>query len=56
FSPEDYMGGAPTPEWATWGHGGFDPADQRVFRKGKKRGLVVEGGSTVTVDVEDGRG
>ena len=37
FAPEDYMGPA-TPEWATWGHGGFDPADERVYRKGKKAG------------------
>lgn len=36
FSPEDYMG-PPTPEWATWGQGGFDPADERVDRKGKPR-------------------
>ena len=34
FSPEDYMG-PPTPEWATWGNGGFDPADERVDRKGR---------------------
>ncbi|KAH6856410.1 hypothetical protein B0I37DRAFT_75113 [Chaetomium sp. MPI-CAGE-AT-0009] len=34
FSPEDYMGAA-TPEWATWGNGGFDPRDQRVDRKGR---------------------
>ena len=34
FSPEDYMG-PPTPEWATWGQGGFDPRDQRVDRKGR---------------------
>ena len=34
FSPEDYMGPA-TAEWATWGHGGFDPRDQRVDRKGR---------------------
>ena len=34
FSPEDYMG-PPTPEWATWGNGGFDPSDQRVDRKGR---------------------
>lgn len=33
FTPEDYC--APTPEWALWGNGGFDPADQRVDRKGK---------------------
>ncbi|KAI9778942.1 MAG: hypothetical protein M1816_003790 [Peltula sp. TS41687] len=35
FTPEEYMG-PPTPEWATWGNGGFDPADQRVTRKKKK--------------------
>ncbi|KAK3352953.1 hypothetical protein B0T25DRAFT_197118 [Lasiosphaeria hispida] len=34
FTPEEYMG-AETPEWATWGNGGFDPRDQRVDRKGK---------------------
>ncbi|KAI9836362.1 MAG: hypothetical protein M1819_001391 [Sarea resinae] len=34
FTPEDYMGAA-TPEWARWGHGGFDPRDTRVRRKGK---------------------
>ncbi|KAK4448066.1 hypothetical protein QBC34DRAFT_408067 [Podospora aff. communis PSN243] len=34
FTPEDYMG-PETPEWATWGNGGFDPRDQRVDRKGK---------------------
>lgn len=32
---EDYMG-PPTPEWATWGNGGFDPRDERVDRKGRK--------------------
>ncbi len=36
FSPEDYMG-PPTPDWALWGNGGFDPADERVFRKGKNK-------------------
>lgn len=34
FKPEDYMG-EETPEWATWGNGGFDPRDQRVDRKGR---------------------
>lgn len=38
FSPEDYMG-AETPEWATWGNGGFDPRDQRVDRKGRPIGI-----------------
>lgn len=36
FSPEDYMG-PPTPEWAAWGKGGFDPADERLDRKGKPK-------------------
>ena len=36
FSPEDYMG-PPTPEWAAWGKGGFDPADERVDRKGRPK-------------------
>lgn len=35
FSPEDYMG-QPTPEWALWGNGGFNPADERFYRKGPK--------------------
>ncbi|KAI0598349.1 radical SAM superfamily-domain-containing protein [Biscogniauxia sp. FL1348] len=35
WSPEDYMG-PETPEWATWGNGGFDPRDERVDRKGRK--------------------
>ncbi|KAL9607821.1 MAG: hypothetical protein Q9167_007303 [Letrouitia subvulpina] len=35
FSPEDYVGPA-TPHWATFGNGGFDPSDERVYRKGKK--------------------
>ena len=39
FSPEDYMG-PPTPEWATWGRGGFDPADERVDRKGRPKAQV----------------
>jgi tRNA wybutosine-synthesizing protein 1 len=36
FKPEDYMG-PETPEWATWGNGGFDPRDERVHRKGKNK-------------------
>jgi tRNA wybutosine-synthesizing protein 1 len=36
FTPEDYMG-PETPEWATWGNGGFDPRDERVHRKGKNK-------------------
>jgi tRNA wybutosine-synthesizing protein 1 len=41
FSPEDYMG-PETPEWATWGNGGFDPRDERVFRKGKNKVALTE--------------
>ncbi|KAI9789144.1 MAG: hypothetical protein M1833_002761 [Piccolia ochrophora] len=36
FGPEDYMG-KETPEWATWGKGGFDPRDVRVDRKGRPK-------------------
>ncbi|KAI1657969.1 radical SAM superfamily-domain-containing protein [Daldinia decipiens] len=35
WMPEEYMG-PETPEWATWGNGGFDPRDVRVDRKGRK--------------------
>jgi tRNA wybutosine-synthesizing protein 1 len=41
FTPEDYMG-PETPEWATWGNGGFDPRDERVFRKGKNKAALTE--------------
>ncbi|PYI20464.1 Fe-S oxidoreductase [Aspergillus violaceofuscus CBS 115571] len=37
FKPEDYM--SETLEWALWGNGGFDPNDERVYKKGKKKGL-----------------
>lgn len=40
WTPEDYMG-PPTPEWALWGNGGFDPRDDRVDRKGRKIEPVV---------------
>ena len=42
FGPEDYIG-EPTPQWALWGNGGFDPRDQRVDRKGRPTGKVAEG-------------
>ena len=35
FGPEDYC--SETPEWALWGNGGFDPADERVDRKGRPK-------------------
>ncbi|KAF2688177.1 hypothetical protein K458DRAFT_385746 [Lentithecium fluviatile CBS 122367] len=49
WRPEDYVGEA-TPEWALWGNGGFDPRDQRVFRKGKgpKSDAVAGGVETGT--------
>lgn len=40
WTPEDYMG-PPTPEWALWGNGGFDPRDERVDRKGRKMEAIV---------------
>ncbi|KAI9653253.1 MAG: hypothetical protein M1829_001325 [Trizodia sp. TS-e1964] len=47
FGPEDYVG-PPTPQWANWGNGGFDPADQRVYPKGKNKGLVVGSDGSAT--------
>lgn len=43
FTPEDYM--RETEEWALWGRGGFDPNDERVYRK-KGRGRAIEQTST----------
>lgn len=40
FTPEDYM--RETEDWALWGNGGFDPNDQRVYKKGKNKNKVVE--------------
>ena len=40
FSPEDYT--RETEEWALWGNGGFDPNDERVYTKGKKKNGLVE--------------
>ncbi|KAF7596906.1 hypothetical protein BBP40_011951 [Aspergillus hancockii] len=39
FRPEDYM--RETEEWALWGNGGFDPNDERVYKKGKKKALMA---------------
>jgi tRNA wybutosine-synthesizing protein 1 len=50
FRPEDYMG-PETPEWATWGNGGFDPRDERVFRKGKNKVALTESQGEVMGDV-----
>ncbi|KAJ9395575.1 hypothetical protein DTO282F9_7532 [Paecilomyces variotii] len=35
FMPEDYT--RETEEWALWGNGGFDPNDERVYRKGRNK-------------------
>ncbi|KMU74518.1 flavodoxin and radical SAM domain- containing protein [Coccidioides immitis RMSCC 3703] len=43
FTPEDYM--SETDEWALWGNGGFDPNDQRVYRKGKNKANMSDAGS-----------
>jgi tRNA wybutosine-synthesizing protein 1 len=37
FAPEEYVADEPTPEWAAWGKGGFDPRDVRVDRKGRPK-------------------
>ncbi|TKA75200.1 hypothetical protein B0A49_05562 [Cryomyces minteri] len=53
FAPEDYMG-PPTPEWALWGNGGFDPRDERVDRKGRPKGpqsVPVGGGGGRVLEV-----
>jgi tRNA wybutosine-synthesizing protein 1 len=52
FKPEDYC--LPTPEWALWGRGGFDPADERVDRKGRPKLVEVvhhAGGAAPTTSV-----
>ncbi|KAK6515189.1 hypothetical protein TWF506_007534 [Arthrobotrys conoides] len=41
FGPLDYVG-PPTEEWAVWGNGGFNPADERVYKKGKHKGKTAE--------------
>ena len=38
FIPEDYM--RDTEEWALWGNGGFDPNDERFYRKGKNKTIA----------------
>ena len=50
FGPEDYIG-PPTPEWALWGNGGFDPADERVYRKGKNKQVGGEAGESRVVEL-----
>jgi len=50
FGPEDYCG--PTPEWAWFGNGGFDPRDERVDRKGRPKEVPVK--ALTANDVRDG--
>jgi tRNA wybutosine-synthesizing protein 1 len=50
FRPEDYMGDE-TPEWATWGNGGFDPRDERVFRKGRNKVALTQSQGEVMDEV-----
>lgn len=47
FAPEDYC--KPTPEWALWGNGGFDPRDERVDRKGRPKDKPVRVTEVATV-------
>lgn len=46
FTPEDYM--RETEEWALWGRGGFDPNDERVYRKGKKNKAIEAASATAS--------
>lgn len=39
FRPEDYT--METEEWALWGNGGFDPNDERVYRKGRNKAALT---------------
>ena len=48
FGPEDYIG-EPTPEWALWGNGGFDPRDGKVDRKGRPQELPISGAKLVEI-------
>lgn len=43
FTPEDYM--RETEDWALWGNGGFDPNDERVYRKKKDKAIEPAPGS-----------
>lgn len=58
FRPEDYC--APTPEWALFGNGGFDPRDERVDRKGRPKEVQevrrIAGGQESVVAVEKKNG
>lgn len=49
FGPEDYIGPC-TPKWATFGNGGFNPADERVYRKGRHKGPPDSGSISIEND------
>ncbi|KAF3941739.1 hypothetical protein ABW19_dt0200023 [Dactylella cylindrospora] len=53
FGPLDYVG-QPTEEWAVWGNGGFNPADERVYKKGKNKGKTA--GEVAAGEAESGCG
>ncbi|OXV09859.1 hypothetical protein Egran_02381 [Elaphomyces granulatus] len=40
FRPEDYT--KETEPWALWGNGGFDPSDQRVYKKGRNKAPAMK--------------
>ncbi|KAJ5102417.1 hypothetical protein NUU61_004639 [Penicillium alfredii] len=44
FTPEDYM--RDTEDWALWGQGGFDPNDERVYRKRRNKNPAIEAAPT----------
>lgn len=44
FTPEDYM--CETEPWAYWGKGGFDPNDERVYKKGRNKNKAIEASPT----------
>ncbi|TGZ84018.1 hypothetical protein EX30DRAFT_357665 [Ascodesmis nigricans] len=53
FSPVEYIGEA-NPEWALFGNGGFNPEDERVYRKGKGPKAVAAGGACGAGEEESG--
>ncbi|KAK8219191.1 Fe-S oxidoreductase [Zalaria obscura] len=52
FGPQDYISEEPNPTWSQWGMGGFNPEDERVDRKGRKKdpdSIKVGGGRVVEI-------
>lgn len=50
FTPEDYI--RETEEWALWGNGGFDPNDERVYKKGKNKNKEKEANEPKVTEIE----